>query len=506
MGNNTGTINYSYFDSDVSNRPASDANSKTTAELQTPTAYGTGASIYKNWDVDVDNNLSIGVDNGQAAGDSGDDDPWDFGTGSDYPVLKVDFDRSGTADVYEFGAQGRVAPPADIDANDDGLIEVSTLEQLNAIRYDLDGDGTPSGSGVSAYEAAFSLLAGQVGSCGNGGTITTCSGYELTVSLDFAGTKWENPSGGTFSGTRVTGGWLPIGDNSTSSDASRFGAIFDGNNNMISNIFIDRSSTNYAGLFGYLGEDAEVRNLGVVGGSVTGGGSFPTGGPLAGSNRGTITACYATGTAEEIESFSSVGGLVGVNGTGGTISSCYATGNATTEGGASTVGGLVGVNSNGGTIIACYATGNAETTGLGSHAGGLAGVSRGTITACYATGDATATATNSNAGGLVGWSDGGTITSCYAIGDATSPGYAGGLVGNEAGTTTVSYFDSDLSSATQGVGNDASVTGLNKTAAELQSPAGYTGIYADWNVDIDNADTDDDLTTGEDDPWDFGTV
>ena len=34
------------------------------------------------------------------------------------------------------------------DADGDGLIEVSNLEQLNAIRYDLDGDGRSS---VEAY-------------------------------------------------------------------------------------------------------------------------------------------------------------------------------------------------------------------------------------------------------------------------------------------------------------------------------------------------------------------
>ena len=302
VGNNSGTVNYSYFDSDASNRPATDDNAKTKAELQTPTAYGTGTSIYKNWDVDVDNNLSIGVDNGQAAGDAGDDDPWDFGTGSDYPVLKVDFDRNGTAGVYEFGDQGR--PPADIDADNNGLIEVSTLEQLNAIRYDLNGDGTPSSSGVSDYEAAFSLLAGQVGSCGDGVDITSCIGYELTTSLDFEdadgdGTAddksiWaEGAVGASISGA-VTGGWLPIGDNSTTADDSRFTAIFEGNNNTISNIFINRSSTEVVGLFGGLGPDAEVRNLGLVGGSVKGSQII---GCLAGISHGTITACYATGNA-----------------------------------------------------------------------------------------------------------------------------------------------------------------------------------------------------------------
>ena len=39
----------------------------------------------------------------------------------------------------------------------------------------------------------------------------------------------------------------------------------------------------------------------------------------------------------------------------------------------------------------------------------------------------------------------------------------------------------------------------------MQSPTGYTGIYRDWNADLDNADRDDDDATGADDFWDFGT-
>jgi len=35
---------------------------------------------------------------------------------------------------------------------------------------------------------------------------------------------------------------------------------------------------------------------------------------------------------------------------------------------------------------------------------------------------------------------------------------------------------------------------------------GSTGIYAGWNLDVDNADNDNDLTTNGDDPWDFGTT
>ena len=40
----------------------------------------------------------------------------------------------------------------DYDADDDGLIEVANLAQLNAIRWDLDGDGVASDAG---YATAF---------------------------------------------------------------------------------------------------------------------------------------------------------------------------------------------------------------------------------------------------------------------------------------------------------------------------------------------------------------
>ena len=42
------------------------------------------------------------------------------------------------------------------DSDGDGLIEVEYLEQLDAIRYDLDGDGkADDDSGIDAYAAAY---------------------------------------------------------------------------------------------------------------------------------------------------------------------------------------------------------------------------------------------------------------------------------------------------------------------------------------------------------------
>ena len=41
--------------------------------------------------------------------------------------------------------------------------------------------------------------------------------------------------------------------------------------------------------------------------------------------------------------------------------------------------------------------------------------------------------------------------------------------------------------------------GTSKTTSQLQTPTGCTGIYANWNVNVDGA-------TGNDDPWDFGAA
>ena len=74
----SGTVSDAYYDSaTVLNVTANADNvAKTTSELQTPTEYGTGTSIYADWNLNLD-------------GVTGGDDPWDFGTTSEYPVLKT---------------------------------------------------------------------------------------------------------------------------------------------------------------------------------------------------------------------------------------------------------------------------------------------------------------------------------------------------------------------------------------------------------------------------------
>ena len=134
-----------------------------------------------------------------------------------------------------------------------------------------------------------------------------------------------------------------------------------------------------------------------------------------------------------------IGGLVGFN--EGTITNSYATGSVS---GSSSVGGLVGFNE--GTITNSYATGSVAGS---SSVGGLVGFNEGTITNSYATGSV---AGDEDAGGLVGFNDG-IITNSYATGSVLGRIHTGGLVGWNRGTITTSY-------ATGSVAGDEDVGGL----------------------------------------------
>ena len=362
------------------------------------------------------------------------------------------------------------------DADGDGLIEVSNLEQLNAIRYDLDGGGRPdTESSSDAYAAAFPTSAGA-SVCE-----INCSGYELIRSLDFDSA--ESYASGTVNTAWTTGsGWLPIGP----TDNNGFNTIFNGNGYSISNLFINRTTSltdpGAVGLFAYTGKlsrrysSSIIHSVGIMNADITGREYV---GSLVGYNRGVVRQSYSNSKVSSKENLGGrVGGLVGVN--WGEVIAAYATGIASSDGHPnSTVGGLVGVNY--GTISSSYATTDVSSPG---NNGGLAGWSGDTISASYATGKVTGITLSSN----------------------IKYDNSGGLVGsNSDGAIVASYWDTQTSGLSIGVGDGAFSGGQGKTTAELKSPTSYSGIYSDWHVDLDNADQDFDSTTGTDDFWDFGT-
>ena len=533
----TGQATASYWDVETSGKLTSRAGTGlATSQLQTPTGY---ADAFADWNVDVD-------------GDGVADDPWDFGTSEQYPVLKhrrldadaqfalqvlspatalsaldvspgalhpafdgavpsyaavVDADVSHatvTATPAESTATVTIVP-ADADesaaghqvrlrsavtgiavvvtaadgssrpyqisvakgANDadfDTRIEISTPAQLQAMRWDVNGDGLPDfAARAAAYAEAFGAPpTGPVCPLG-------CEGYELVADLDLSGMDWT-----------------PIGlpdDKTDNTLLSRgpFNSILDGNGHAVSNLAV-AEDYGAVGLFSRLGQFGEVRDLGVVDASVQG----PEGvGALVGWNQGgTVSAAYATGSVAATSENGAAGGLVGQN-NGVVVGSWSAAGVSAPM---NLAGGLVGLN--------------------GLFAG--AAFPSGIVRASYASG---AVSAGRAAGGLIGYGIFGTIDTSYAAGAVTKAdprGLAGGLVGYDvpgfdpdtfmstATSTAVVASYWDVQATGVAVATSTVAAGVGRTTAQLQEPTGYSGIYAGWNADLDG--------DGEADaPWDFGT-
>ena len=133
---------------------------------------------------------------------------------------------------------------------------------------------------------------------------------------------------------------------------------FDGNGHSISGITINLSDDAQMGgdllgfgngFFANIENKAIVKNLGLKEINIIGKGDCIGG--IAGRNRGTIVACYVSGTID-VEYGMGTGGVAGRN--DGILTGCYFTGSVKGE---SRTGGVIG-DSNNGTITACFWSGN----------------------------------------------------------------------------------------------------------------------------------------------------
>ena len=232
------------------------------------------------------------------------------------------------------------AGTGDFDRDDDGLIDVRTLAQLDAMRHDTDGDGAATGSGEAAYAAAFPDRIAGMG-CPQAG----CTGYELLADLDFdtSGNGVVDPGDAWW---RNGAGWRPIG-----APDDPYQATFAGNGHTIARLLVGGRQSR-AGLFGVVGASGVIRNVGLIDVDVTG---RAVAGGLAGENRGAIAASHAGGRVTASSGVGSAGGLVGRNSDGGRIAVSYATARVTSHG-YGQAGGLVGAQS-AAQITASYATG-----------------------------------------------------------------------------------------------------------------------------------------------------
>ena len=197
----------------------------------------------------------------------------------------------------------------DYDTDNDGLIEINSEAKLNAVRHDLDGNGSTH----ATYILAFPSAAAGMG-CPDGPDADqipdACGGYELTANLDF-----DTDGDGAVDSREPYANWSPIG--------GTYSATFEGNNHTISHLTMNASG--HAGLFHAV--SGTVRRLGLVDVSVSSSSrSLTNVGALAAHSWGTVVAVYVSGTVSATVNGSAarVGGLVG-NPSGGIIKVCYST-------------------------------------------------------------------------------------------------------------------------------------------------------------------------------------
>lgn len=205
-----------------------------------------------------------------------------------------------------------------------------------------------------------------------------------------------------------------------------FQGTFDGNGHVIRNLTIQSVGHEAVGLFGYLGTEALVLDLGIEGADITVDDPNMEG-PPCGSRRGPIVEC---------------------------IYSCDSVGDS--------LGGILAGFSRG-TVFGCVSRGHIYGEGV---VGGLIGEHQGNLTACYSE---AAVSGPGNAGGLVGMCRGNIIT-CYAAGLVQAQGQTGGLIAcYDQGTVYLSYWDRQRS----GQGNSA--CGRGKSSGQMIEALTYRG-------------------------------
>ena len=265
-----------------------------------------------------------------------------------------DRDNDGIADAVD--TDDNNDDIADVDADTDGLIEVASLEELNAIRFALDGSGQIMTEGAPSDTAGCPVIVWE------GILQQRCHGYELISDLDFD-TNSDGQINELDAYWNDGEGWEPI-------DTPRFSTFslnLDGNGHQIRNLNIVSDSRNI-GLFGHV-RNAELSNLVLTGPltKITGRSEI---GILAGRlDRSSVYNVYTSGAILATEPVTSnVGGLAGSIGD----TSLHNIQSAAALEGVERVGGVVGYVGPGSRITQAIASG-AIIAPLSNVTGGIAG-------------------------------------------------------------------------------------------------------------------------------------
>ena len=453
---------------------------------------------------------------GDGCRDAHSEDPNDDNDGFDdendaCPRGEIGWPRSSSTDSDDDGCHD-----ADEDPDDDnnGLIEIATAEELDAVRYALDSGGRRLSDGGKLDEHG----------CGpppNG----ICSGYELIANISLA--PYADADGGK--------GWQPLGhdvnDRARLCQGDGFSGVFEGNGWTITNLSINRPDQGCIGFFGQVAEDSEIRNLTIHADRVIG--LYNVGALVgAGEENGALAARIISSSVvvNEVRGSSSVGGLVGwgedalvrsssvvanvvsgdndVSGLVGSgrnvviyYSSVVAAKVEATRG---NLGGLIGAGEECeitfSSVVVANLNGTRYVGGLVGDAGdclirsssvvadevdgrddvgGLIGGGLGSeiYSSSVVTGEMRGT--GNNVGGLAGSFDSGKVAYSYVVsGSNTSMLVEQINIGSAhilGSVGVASYWDNDTSGINSGAIGEA------KTSNNLTSPTDYTGVYEKWD-------------------------
>ncbi len=238
--------------------------------------------------------------------------------------------------VFTKDTSGKVCDPTDI-----VVIKAST----NSISDHITGNGTQQDPYVVWTLAGLDLVRENLDAY-----------YELGCDIDASDTiNWNDGAG-----------WIPIGNN-----IARFNGKFDGKGHRINDLYINRPSEDYIGLFGTsnYADGSYIRNLGLENVNIRG---YNYCGALIGSSNSDLINCYSTGS---VRARGYIGGLAGISPRtyrASICTNCYSRCSVIAE--TSWVGGVVG---SGDLITYCYATG--LITALLSYIGGVLGGTEGDL-------------------------------------------------------------------------------------------------------------------------------
>lgn len=237
----------------------------------------------------------------------------------------------------------------------------------------------------------------------------------------------------------LTGTWAPVGDSSTP-----FKGTFDGDGHKITGLKI--TSGSYIGLFGYVGEGATIKNVNLVGASVSGESRV---GALIGRIVGdaAVSNCSVDSASKVVGSGSNTGGLIGeafgtITGTI-TVNLDHLTNHAAVENTAdahSRAAGIIAQVTRGAivTISSCKNHGPIKTNN--GYAGGIVAAKQGSSKVSFENCSNAGTLTGKYTGNLIAWLVGGNWLFMTNSGDAGTAIGAINISGNEGYTF---YFTID---------------------------------------------------------------